>query len=326
MEYGVRRYEAVERLRWFLFFMLCIACAYPVAGSYTIAPHWVNPIPSLTPAKCSSLSLWLGFSWLQVEPLGSLMLYLLWIAILFILLRWIILLVHVAGKYLVKIILDRNIKRRPGVAHFSMDQSPVNWNRLFPADLMLDEINRLPLQLVFHPFRRLRLMLNSPQGFPSVEELLEKERRASETDWEVISGSWGPLRWVLWTLPFLAFLQSGWLCYLQVKPAIAGQGDVQEVVIQALSSFLPIGQAITLVVGMSIAAGLVKRLESLYLSSVDSLLYDRLLSNLPFQSRDTMLLLESFQKNFTEIQSSIRRLERSITAVPTGGPHRENEP
>ena len=38
MEYGLRRYEAVQRLRWFLFFLVCLALAYSMAGSYDISP------------------------------------------------------------------------------------------------------------------------------------------------------------------------------------------------------------------------------------------------------------------------------------------------
>ncbi len=58
-----------------------------------------------------------------------------------------------------------------------------------------------------------------------------------------------------------------------------------------------------LTIAFSVAAGLLRRLESFYLSGVDALFYDRFLTRLPFQSSDTPIVLEMLQKNFQELHA-----------------------
>jgi len=55
-------------------------------------------------------------------------------------------------------------------------------------------------------------------------------------------------------------------------------------------------------------------MEELYLSNLDSLLFDRLLSRLPFQSNDTLIILETLQRQFKELHAALKILERTIHA------------
>jgi hypothetical protein len=50
---------------------------------------------------------------------------------------------------------------------------------------------------------------------------------------------------------------------------------------------------------------------------VDDLLYEHFLSRLPFQSSDTVVLLEALKHHFLELQLLIRRLERPSQPIVT---------
>ncbi len=313
MEHGVRHYEAAERLRWFLFFLLCAFIAYPLGKLYSIPVGWELAISSFPTTAFISNAFSLQLPWLRVRPLGGLMIYLFWIGTLFLLLKSLILAVHLVGKHRIRSILEDNMEE-DSMGRLTSDTPPTGWNRIFPFDLIRYQINRGGALFIFHPFRRLRLMLNKSEELPAWEELLEKERRASEVDWEVMAGSWSPFSWILRLLPMLAFAQVLWLVHEQITPTLKGQGEIQEAVAQASVLFLPLAQALGMVIVMAMAAGLLKRLEGLYLSSVNALFYDNFLSRLPVRSNDTVILLEAFHKHFRDIQSMLGRLEKAIVS------------
>ncbi len=318
MEYGVRHYESVERLRWFLIFICCALLAYPISASYSMEPSLREADALFQAGTFASGSFWLHFPWLRVRPLGGLMIYLAWFSILFLMLKAVLLTVQFVGKRRTESILKTSIDKKTTPNHQLFDSGTVNLSKIFPSEAILQQTSPKLLQLAFHPFRRLRLILDSPQAPPASEMLLEKERRASEVDWEIMSASWSPFQWILWALPLLAFLQALWLTHEQVAPLLSGQQELQEILLtRAHTIFFPLIQALALVIMLALAAGLLKRLENLYLSSLNALIYDKLISRLPLQSRDTVILLESFQKNFLEMQSMLRRLERTI-APPRG--------
>lgn len=320
MEYGVRHYETAERLRWFLIFIFCLLLAYPVAVSYSIPPTWKPAISAFKTHAFTTSAFWLQLPWLRVPPLGGLMIYLFWVGALFLLLKAVFLMVQVVGKYKIQAILEKHIDKRAPVHRFPTDSGPTNWNKLFPADIIHLQTDRTLFQLMYHPFRRVRLMLNHPKSFPASEGLLERERRASEVDWELLAGSWSPFQWILWALPLLAFSQVLWLLYQQSVPVLSGQGELAEILSEASVSILPFAQSLAAVIVLALAAALLKRIESLYLSSLNALLYDAFLSRIPFQSGDTVILLEAFQKSFQEIQSILRRLERSVASSTDKAP------
>jgi hypothetical protein len=55
-----------------------------------------------------------------------------------------------------------------------------------------------------------------------------------------------------------------------------------------------------------------RRVENLYLANLDASLYDQMLSELPIRSSDTLLILQSLQKHFRELQVTLKRLEDEL--------------
>lgn len=308
MEYGLRRYEASQRLLSFLFFIFCLVFAYSLAGDSVVSRPLSAQAPVFQPEGLKSFAFWTHMQWIRVEPFGKYMIYVVWVLVLFLAGRTCWLLIQHIGMFLVKRLLSVHVKKpvgrpKPGL----MAPSP---ERLFPAELLMRKVSPLPLQLIFHPYQRLGMMLNHPQGSYSSEELSEKERRIVETDWQILWGSWTPFRWLVWCLPLLGLLEAAWLFYQQLQPAFQGLKELHDVLSRVLNGLLPLAQSIVIALAFGMVSGLLKRVENLYLSSVDALIYDQFLSCLPFQSSDTLILLETMQRHFQELQRMMRRLER----------------
>lgn len=309
MAYGLRRYEAGQRLQWLVFFLLCIALAYGIARTHVlVAPH---PLPLQTQwaQELKSTGFWLSLNGIRVDPLGRVLLFLGWVSIVFILGRLAWLIVQVIGKLMMRQVLGASLPKQ--TVHPTGHET-LRFEVVFPTEVLRTRVNRLPFQLLFHSYRRLRLMLFNPQGTLSSEELVEKERRIVETDWQILWRSWTPLRWVLLALPFAGLLQSMWMLYLHFQPALAGTRELQDTIGSSLPGFIPLIQAVVITIAFHLGAALVKRLEEYYLSDVDSLLYDQFLSRLPFQSSDTVILLKTMQKQFQILQTSLKRIERIL--------------
>jgi hypothetical protein len=319
MEYGLRHYEAVQRLFWFLFFLLCMAIAHPVARSYLAGFSHLPPptaIPHFDPLK--NTAFWFQMDWLRRDSLlGFLIVYLSWLAVVFLVGRVLWLLVQVFGELLVKRILTSTVKTQPVRVKSAFSNSPANWERLFPAETLLSKVNRLPLSVILHPYQRLRLLFGNPANSVSSQDLIERERRIVEADWQIFSGSWAPFRWLLWPLPPLALLQAVWLFYIQLQPALTGQREIMETFHSLIGNLVPVAQVSALAVSLHLVGGLIRRIEELYLSNVDDLLYEHFLSRLPFQSSDTVVLLEALKHHFLELQLLIRRLERPSQPIVT---------
>lgn len=344
MEYGLRRYEAAQRLLWFLFFLVCLAVAYPLKGLDTYQRSYAV---SQT-IHLKSMKFWIELQGIQVQPtlpesvkvpaegaselqrgiqvgprmLANFMIYLILVGILFLGGRLLWLVVQFTGKHFVKNLLTANIKRTPGRPKVALDTLTANPERLFPAEFLLKKVNHFPLQMVFHSFRRLKLMLANPQATPSSEELTEKERRFADADWQILYNSWLPFQWVTWMLPVLALVQAASLFYIELMPILSGRREMADMFGPALTGLLPLIQIFVITVFLKLASSFLKRLDELYLSNVDALLYDQLLSRLPFQSSDTLILLEALQRHFKEIQTVLRRLERPAGNEKDGGGRR----
>ncbi len=315
MEYGLRRYEAIQRLLWFLFFLICLTFAYPFSNSYHSS---LSEAPLQQPGAeaLKTSSFWMGLKWLREDSLlTSVVVYLVWVALLFLIGRFAWLITQSIGSFSVKRLLASTIRSPHTFSKSSFSGLPPNLNRLFPTELLLKRASEIPWRFVFHPYQRLRLMLGSSRGAPASEDLIEKERRIAETDWQILTNTWTPFRWLVWSLPLLGLLQSSWLLHHYLEPVVMGQRDLHDVFGSLMSSLVPIVQMIVVAIALSIFSGLMKRLETLYLSDVDALLYDHFLSQLPFQSSDTIVLLEAMQRQFQELQQSVRRLERTIGAT-----------
>jgi hypothetical protein len=313
MEYGLRRYEATQRLLWFLLFLFCLCFAYPLSGDGQSSQDFFSSQPhSFQPELMKNLSFWTDLQGIRVEPFGKFMIYVVWVIVLFLGSRALWLIIQHVGKILIKNILADNVTKTAIRSKTGVGSLASNPERLFPAEFLLRKVSPLPLQLVFHPYQRMRMMLNHPQGSFSSEELSEKERRIVETDWQILWGSWTPFRWLLWCLPLLGMMEAVWLFYQQLQPALQGQKDIQDVLGRVFIGALPLAQAVVLTIGFSLAAGLLKRMENLYLSNVDALFYDQFLSRLPFQSSDTIILLDAMQKQFQELHRMLKRVERCV--------------
>jgi hypothetical protein len=315
MEYGLRRYEATQRLLWFLFFFICLGVAYLAIPSPFLAPSKVLSMPhSFQPEVLKSFDFWFNLRWIRVEPLGKLMIYLVWVGFLFLGGRLLGLIVQYGGKYYVSSLLATSIGRpeqtpkRPGLTAF-----PPNSEVALPLLILLKKTDNILLQILFHPLRRLRVLLNDPQKTCSGEGLAEKERRLSETDWEILWSSWTPFRWLVRLLPVVGVVQTVWLLHLHLQPTLFGQKDIQEIFGLAFNASLPFLQVIFLTVVFSLSSALLKRFDSLYLSGVDALFYDRFLTKLPFQSSDTPILIEMLQSNFQELNARLSRLEQMLS-------------
>ncbi len=352
MEYGLRRYEALHRLLWFSFFILCLAAAYftqspgqypathpqlkdvrtlgfwtELRGILMAAPPSEAPREKISPDESHSGpgAVNHGASERKTQPaapapsqaqtdpqyLGRIMLFLVRAGLIFLAGRLLWLLVQSLGKFFLKTILAEKVKG-PAPVKVQPGAGFINPEAIFPRRLLLDQMDQIKLGWLFHPFLRLRLMLSGVQKSVASEDLIEKERRIVDTDWQILYSSWGPFRWLLWLLPLLALAQSAWFVLLNVQNASATQKELLDAVHTLPNSLLPLAQAAGIVAFFKLASVFLRRMEELYLSNLDSLLYDRLLSRLPLQSNDTIIILETLQRQFQELHGAIRRLERTI--------------
>ncbi|MCU0572904.1 MAG: hypothetical protein MUC41_07920 [Syntrophobacteraceae bacterium] len=312
MEYGLRHYEAVQRLFWFMLFLLCLFLAYPVAKSYQAHFASMKPAASTLPLDAyMSSDFWKQTQWLSSASMVNFaILYLVCAEALFMAARCLWLFVQFIGVFVVKHVLTTTLANYSSKSKMSVASSPAALEKLFPSHELFRKVNRFPFSLILHPFQRLRLMFRNPQSTLPAEQLVEKERRVSEADWQILSASWGPFRWVLWPLPFLALFQSSWMLYGRLQPLVNGQQDFQAYLLPLAGSFVPLVQIGLLTVLLNIGAALLKRLDNLYLATVDGLLYDQFLSRLPIQSGDTLILLEAMQRHFQELRMLLKRLEK----------------
>jgi len=312
MEYGLRHYEAVQRLFWFMLFLCCLFLAYPVArGCQAHFASIKSSVSALPTDAYKSPEFWKQTHWLSSASMVNFaILYLITAAALFTAARVVWLFVQFIGVFIVKYVLATTLAQYSSRSKFSVAGSPAALEKLFPATELYRKVNRFPFSLILHSFQRLRLMFRNPQSALPAEQLVEKERRVSDADWQILSSSWGPFRWALWPLPFLALFQSGWMLYGRLQPLVDGQHDFQAYVLPLAGSFVPVVQIGLLTILFHIGAALLKRIDNLYLATVDGLLYDQFLSRLPIHSGDTLILLEAMQQHFQELRTLLRRLER----------------
>jgi len=278
--------------------------AYLGNTSNVVAAH-----TGLQAGVLKSRAFWTQLYWIRMDPLGGIMTTLVAVAFLFLAGRFVLLLIQWGVKVFVRNLLVKNIEdpqRRHGPSLQKLSSNPKG---SFPAEGLLRQLDRIPLKPLLHPIQRLRLMLTNTVGVLSGEEMKEKERRIVEIDWQLLYSSWAPFRWVLWLLPLFAMAQTSWLFYTQFESTLSGQTEVHDILGLILTSLLPLVQVIVISLILSFGSGLIKRLESLYLSNVDALFYDQFLSRLPFQSHDTLIILEALQRHFQEMNAVLKRLD-----------------
>ncbi len=240
MEYGLRRYEATERLLWFLFFLACLGIAYLMVPDHLPASHAGIPAPrTIQPEVMKSLDFWLNLRWISIDPT--------WQADAFSRVGAVPLpdgafsgLVHpVCGQVRRQRLPGR---RTSGWMRVPSAPRPILQTRPRLSSRKLFSWRRRDnpfLQFLFHPFRRLRVLLTNPGKTLSSGRLSEKERRLAEMDWEILWSSWTPFRWLLRLLPLAGTVQTVWLLYQVLQPALSGQKDFQELFGSGLQWALP---------------------------------------------------------------------------------------
>ncbi len=366
MSYGLRRYETIHRLWWFVFFILCLLLAW-YSHSFNHAPRQGG----LELSDLRKTDFWTGLQGIgltsassersagrqdrpgmaarlqsgkaaspgaktplseasagqdefqeNIELISATLFFLIRAGIIFLELRLLWLVVQYAGRYLLQIMMSESMDHKPAAA--GTGPEPV-----FPVKALVDRIGRSPLSFFLHPFIRLRLMLPGYQKSVSSENLFEKERRLVEADWNILYGSWGPYRVLFWVLPLLGLAQTVLLLVAQFSVGLSSLAslsqketfdavkpvkEILDTVKPSLSLLLPLIQVAGVAVFFHLASSFLRYLEELYLSNLDSFIYDRLLSRLPLRSNDTILILEALQRQFRDLQAAFKRLESKVIA------------
>jgi hypothetical protein len=294
--------------------MLCLLLAFPASNLYSIGDSYSPASDSPVNVSYQTLDFWLQQRWIDKGPMGGLIVYLAWAGLIFLIGRFVWLVAQYIGKYMADKLLAEAGSNAPKHFKPSLDTLLSKPERLFDAEYVRANADRAPHKYIFHSFQRLLLLLPKKQGNLSSEDLVDKERRVAETDWQLLHSSWSPFRWMLWILPLLALVQTGALLYGRVRPLVSDGGNNVETLNLALIlvCLIPLVQVALFCIFLNFCRAIQQRIESIYLSGVDALFYDRFLSRLPFQSGDTLILLEALQRYFDDVHVAIKRLEEFV--------------
>ncbi len=312
MDHGLTQYEARERLLWFLFLLVCLLAALPVVWIYLAGVPRSPLVPTSTEAL-KSYSFWAQRHWVHMGPLGKVLAYLAWVAILFVLIRFLWLIAQFIGKRSLLSILAElmsNLKNRQAAKPWN-STTEVQKKPYAGYALIVNRLNH-PLRFFLHAFRRAQYTLTSAPGMPFTDGLLERQQRLSDMDRQMFMSSWSAFRWILRLLPVLAALQSFWLIYSETVLFLGKQSELEQFANAFWPAMLPLVHLTILAIILGLASALMNRLEGLYLANLDASLYDQMLSELPIRSSDTLLILESLQNHFRELQAALKRLELEL--------------
>jgi len=312
MDHGLAQYEARERLLWFLFLLACLLMAFPAVWIH-LAGVPRTPVVATTLEALKSYGFWSQRHWMHVGPLGKALAYLAWVAILFILARFVWLIAQFIGKNsLLSHLREMMSTMKSRQASKPSDSTAEVQNKPYAGfALMVSRLNH-PLRFLFHAFRRAQYTLSSTVGIPFTDGLLERQQRLSDMDREIFKSSWTAFRWILILLPILAALQSFWLIYSETQLFLGKQSELEQFANAFWPAMLPLAQLTVLVAFLGLGFALLKRVESLYLANLDASFYDQMLSELPIRSSDTLLILQSLQRHFRELQVALKRLELEL--------------
>ena len=312
MDHGLTQYEARERLFWLVFLFLCLLMAFPALWIH-LAGVPRSPMVATSSEALKSYSFWAQRHWVHVGPLGKVLAYLAWVAILFFLARVLWLIVQYIGKRsllsTVSEIMSAIKSRQTARPSDSMTDVQNKPYAGFAA--MVNRLNH-PARFLVHAYRRARCTLSSSAGMPFTDGLLERQQRLSDMDRQLFKSSWTPFRWIVRLLPVLAALQSFWLIYSETQLFLGKQSELEHFANAFWPAMLPLVQLTVLAVFLGLASAFMSRVESLYLANLDASLYDQMLSELPIRSSDTLLILQSLQKHFRELQAALKRLELEL--------------
>lgn len=308
MDHGLSQFEARERFIWFLFWVLCLLMALPAVWIHlAVVPR--TPVMATTSETIKTYGFWAQRHWMHIGPLGKVLAYLAWVAVLFIVIRFLWLIAQFMGKRSLLSSLHEGIAsmKRRQTSKLSDSTNDLRNKPYAGFGLMVSRLNH-PSRFLFHAFRRAQNTLPSTAGMPFTDGLIERQLRLSNMDQRMFKSSWTAFRWIVRLLPVLAALQSFWLIY-SVTPLFLGKQDELEQFAYAFcSAMLPLVQLTVLAVFVGLASAFLSRMESLYLANLDTSLFDHMVSELPIRSSDTLLILQSLQKHFLELQDTLKNL------------------
>ena len=309
MDHGLAQYEARERLLWFFFLLACLLLALPAVWIHLSGvPR--TPLIATSSEAIKSYAFWSQRHWMHVGPLGKVLAYLAWVAVLFLLARFLWVFAQFLGKRsLVGSLQEIMPSLTPRPAAKQMDSSTDLQKRPYAGIALL--VNRLnhPLRFLLHSFRRAQYTLSSGPGIPFTDGLLDRQQRLSDMDRHLFRSSWTGFRWILRLLPVMAALQSSWSIYSETKLFLGKETELEQFAAAFWPAMLPVVQLTFLAVLLGLARAFLIRVEGLYLANLDASLYDQMLSELPIRSSDTVLILQSLQKHFRDLQVALKRLE-----------------
>jgi len=312
MDHGLTQYEARERLLWFLFLLVCLLMALPAIWIH-LAGVPRTPVVATTSEALKSYAYWSQRHWMHVGPLGKVLAYMAWVAIVFILARFLWIIAQFVGKsFLLRNLREMMSSMKSRQAAKPWDSSTDVQKKPFAGFTQLIANLNHPLRFLLHAFRRAQYTLSSTPGIPFTDGLLERQERLSDMDRQIFKSSWTAFRWILRLLPILAALQSFWLIYSETQLFLGKQSELEQFANAFWPAMLPLVQLTVLAVFLGLVYAFLNRLEGLYLANLDASLYDQMLSELPIRSSDTLLILESLQKHFRELQGALKRLELEI--------------
>ena len=312
MDHGLAQYEARERLLWFLFLLGCLLMAVPAVWIH-LAGVSHTPVMATSPETLRSYGFWSQKHWMHVGPLGKVLAYLAWVAILFIVARFLWLMAQFKGKSSLLNSLREVMSGMKTRQTAKLSDSATNvQNKPYAGfALVVSRLNH-PSRFLFHAFRRAQNTLSTTAGMPFTDGLLERQQRLSDMDRYLFKSSWTGFRWILRLLPALAVLQSFWLIYSETQLFLGKETELEQFADAFWPAMLPVLQLTLLAVLLGLVRAFLVRLEGLYLANLDASLYDQMLSELPIRSSDTLLILQSLQKHFRELQVALKRLELEL--------------
>lgn len=314
MQYGLRHYESAQRLWWFVLILLCLALAYPASGGYVKAAARLRPLDlgTIQPELLKSMDFWLQGQWIAAGPLGRVIVFLALSAWYFWVFRALWLALQGLGKWLIGRSLHQVAGELPAPAAADPTRATARPEALLPAEPLRRIARPRVLRILFLAHRRLYLLLSGVSRVLSSEALLQRETRLETIDWQLTASTWGPHRSLVRLLPGLALIQGGWSFYWALQPVLDGRQELQVVPALVVASLIPLVQMIALSVGLALARGLLERLEHYQLARLDGLFFDSLLSRLPLQSSDTLLLLNALERHFQQLHAAVKRLEQKL--------------
>src|SRR4030042_231457 len=185
MNHGLTQYEAQERLLWFLFLLVCLLMALPAVWLH-LAGVPRTPVVATTSEALKSYAYWSQRHWMHVGPLGKVLAYMAWVAIVFILARFLWIIAQFVGKsFLLRHLREMMSSMKSRQAAKPWDSSTDVQKKPFAGFTQLIANLNHPRRFVLHAYRRAQYTLAAARGMPFTDGLLERQQRLSDIDRQI---------------------------------------------------------------------------------------------------------------------------------------------